>query len=1096
QGVSLQNGFSRAGDSVSVTVIADDNDEEEFLALEVDKGSGFEPVSLSADGAYLMTPLVDTLITFRAQARDPSGNSGFAEASVRAVEAEEGEPLIAGSLSGRAPVRMDAPSAPPSDPEEPSGAEPESIEGNKISFDSDIVLSYSEPLDTKTIDGTSLQVKDPEGQSIEYEIIPEATAPQAIRISPKRYLRLGACYTVHLSSSIMDLEGKNIKEENIPFKVPQPFQVARIDLKNTRDVVLAGDTLVMCNHPDGMGMTDFGEIHTYQTRDKEGRLLSEPIFLDSKQVNGRPVSLASDGGLLFVGNHYLGSLATRELLFTPYISGITDSFYQPDITLGSSPLFLPSVSGLMNPLTVGIGLTSIFEKFPFPSNLGVYDISNPKDLKKVGTSLINYLSGEPSAFVWNPNAGVFRVQVCDQGVAVLNFLDNIEIFTSNFYPQSLGVVERIHSPGQSAGRCENVFNEQVPPYNLPVPCVQDFNWPPSYVFPPNPKDCLRTSCLPTTEFLDAAFFSKKDDEDKLHYFAVVLEKDGIRVLSTDKKDLNPLVMPDRTLSFKRMTGTFVGRLGGVQDFEWWDSSGVKQQTNLVFVAGQTDNRLTIFDVNKPEAPEILSTLENSYGNMSFDPCLGLAYIHGRDGEFHVVDFNDPFHLRELNDPGPGKEPFHVEGLGSGVAFNSNANCDGVVYLGNRPGVAIVQTRICSDLASGCADRPPKAESGDTVDSGCTFQELKYPYRKACHVVDLDIDGVTDVDEERIGGFVCLDGPEDDSMRGITLSVKSRVPEGQVRLEATAGSSKIKVQEGSVPMTLPAVFAPGQVPKHLLVKSQAASDSLRDVELTLTKGSNMFQDKVRFSVLSREPNLLVESIEPDVGFEVDDKDGNPDTRTFLVPVAKSGIVTVKAQLNLEICEEDLPIQMSLVGGEGDRKLVRTVDRATPSKTVFTFSYCESSAPLETTVYVYEAKLWLYSDPDWLGLLKMQGGHSWWSLSVDDHLKAFLLIVEPVLSEHIREAGWWPQEDTSLGRIIPGSYQKGSVKRCKNDWSIEYDQLIGALTYVVSLSNSSMEWDIHNNCTNQALNVANAAGIKIYTGPASATPQVLCIWLKLQ
>jgi hypothetical protein len=786
EGVSLENGFSRAGDPITVTVIAKDNDEVAFLSLEVDQGAGFKAVSLSANGIYTMTPLVDALITFRVTARDASGNSGFAETSMRTVSADPGEPLIPGPLSGRAPVRMDPPSAPPSDPEEPSGEAPELTGGDEISFDGDIVLYFSEPLDTNTINKDSVQLKDPEDQAVDVdEPLPEANGT-VIRIVPKRYLRLGACYTIHLSASIMDLEGKNIKEENIPFKVPQPLQLAWIGLKNTRDIVLAGDTLVVANHPDGMGMTDFGEIHAYQTKDEEGRVLSKPILLSSKQVNGRPVSLAEDCGLVFVGNHYLGSLASRELVFNfSFFSSANDfsQSYNPDTTIGAFPLppllepsFLdllgipnPLFLGLLNPYVVSIGFTSIPVNFPFPSNLGVYDISDPKNMKHVGNSLINYHSKELPAFVWNPNASVYRVEVTDQGVAVLNFLDNIEIFTSDVYPQSLGVVERIHSPGQFAGRCENVYND----LGYSVPCVQDVNWPPSYVFPPNPKDCLRTSCLSTDEFLDAAFFNG---------FAVILVKGGIRVFSTKEEVLDVRVNPDRTLSFFPMPGSFLGRLGGVPDFEWWDSKGVRHETNLVFVAGQTDNRLTIFDMNDPKNPRNLSELENSYGNMSFDSCLGLAYIRGRNGEFHIVDFNDPENPRELNNPGGG-EAFRVAGLGSGVSPDGNTNSDGVIYLSNRPGFAIVQMKRCAKIGNDCGS--------DVESSDCTSMMVNpKPFSRAtcekCPGV-LDIEMEFD-DEDRILGISSppdLNNPDstDDYRHSLKLSLSLA--------DSYSGSSPVK-----------------------------------------------------------------------------------------------------------------------------------------------------------------------------------------------------------------------------------------------------------------------------------------------------------------
>src|SRR5207244_1175553 len=96
----------------------------------------------------------------------------------------------------------------------------------------------------------------------------------------------------------------------------------------------------------------------------------------------------------------------------------------------------------------------------------------------------------------------------------------------------------------------------------------------------------------------------------------------------------------------------------------------------------------IQDIKDTSPP--LGFLPGNFGNMSFDACRGLAYMYGFEGQFHIIDFNDPTKPKELNDPGSGGVAFSVQGLGQSLSFNGNANQDGTVILAGENGIAVIQ----------------------------------------------------------------------------------------------------------------------------------------------------------------------------------------------------------------------------------------------------------------------------------------------------------------------------------------------------------------------------------------------------------------------
>ena len=638
--------FSPAGSPLTVTVTAEDNNQISFLALEVDQGDGFEAASLSPEGTFEITPFLNGVVTFRAQARDPNDNVTFVEERVR---------IVPGIPPGQ-PVDDD-------DITDLPGVRPElfGFGFDCDSFDSPIGARFTEPLDTSTINATSVQVRDPEGDQVDIAVTAERN-DTLITISPRRNLRLGATYTVQLASSIRDLNGEAFEGATLSCEIPAPRLVDIAELENVEDVALVGDTVLAINHPDGATTEDSGELHSFRLRRGDDGEFEELERLASVQVLGRPYSLAVDGTRAYLGNRWLGSIATKQPLVLPFVPGLSgvDSEFQGTLLECSFDLSFT---------TICTQIIEVWNTFPQPaSNLQVFDLSDPASPARLGGQVINFI---PFLDIWEPNTSPHRVEITPQGVAVLNFLDNLEFFTPTPRPESLGVVGQIRRYGE--------FNLRGPDGVLGT--ADDFD----------------------NEFVDAAFFDG---------FAVTLVRNGVRIVST-----NPLfkeAAPE--LAFLSIPGTFARNIGGVPDFEIVDSAGNIAVAQLAFIATR-DDVLTILDVTIPSSPRFLGSLPDTFGNMSFDACRGVAYLHGREGRFDVVDFNDPTDPVKLNDPGRNEDPFEVEALGTRVSFNGNANRNGLVYLVGDVGLAFVHLRTGQSLkfvtrrACELTIEPPEAAVG-------------------------------------------------------------------------------------------------------------------------------------------------------------------------------------------------------------------------------------------------------------------------------------------------------------------------------------------------------------------------------------------------
>jgi len=136
---------------------------------------------------------------------------------------------------------------------------------------------------------------------------------------------------------------------------------------------------------------------------------------------------------------------------------------------------------------------------------------------------------------------------------------------------------------------------------------------------------------------------------------------------------------------------------------------------------------------------------------------------------------------------------------------------------------------------------------------------------------------------------------------------------------------------------------------------------RDVTLTVTDNdSSCWEGCVDHSDTFERTITVVEvaSLEPDVGTEFDDGDADPDTKSFAVCIADTGVVTVTATPNPSVSEQNLPGYgyswgWTLEGGNGTSLLTRTVDRTTPGVTTIA---CECGSSSKTTkIYVVKVDL---------------------------------------------------------------------------------------------------------------------------------------------
>jgi hypothetical protein len=106
---------------------------------------------------------------------------------------------------------------------------------------------------------------------------------------------------------------------------------------------------------------------------------------------------------------------------------------------------------------------------------------------------------------------------------------------------------------------------------------------------------------------------------------------------------------------------------------------------------------------------------------------------------------------------------------------------------------------------------------------------------------------------------------------------------------------------------------------------------------------------------------VASLLPDEGTELDDGDGDPNTKLFVVcvvPPTPSSTLTVTATPNPSVAEANLPDCWTLTGGTGTGKLSRTVSKNSAGETIITCT-CNDSEK-ETTIWVVRGQVNLLSN----------------------------------------------------------------------------------------------------------------------------------------
>ncbi len=216
-------------------------------------------------------------------------------------------------------------------------------------------------------------------------------------------------------------------------------------------------------------------------------------------------------------------------------------------------------------------------------------------------------------------------------------------------------------------------------------------------------------------------------------------------------------------------------------------------------------------------------------------------------------------------------------------------------------------------------------------------------------------------------------------------------------------------------------------------------------------------------------LKVDTIQPDSMQnlqEIDDGDGNPKTRIFVVPIAQPmeypvDPVTVRATITPNLSESELPAGWTLQGGIGSAKLTRTVSRtisAGASKTEFTFSCGGTDSSLKTTVYVYDVKAGLFADEG--DLQNIDVGHSWGRYTIDDNTR--LDLIDSDYWDYVQEIGFWPSiagngncaGDVRLGTGAAAAGNSGAIVLFSN----EFDKVLAALIIATGMAAAGMQVSI--------------------------------------
>jgi len=385
----------------------------------------------------------------------------------------------------------------------------------------------------------------------------------------------------------------------------------------------------------------------------------------------------------------------------------------------------------------------------------------------------------------------------------------------------------------------------------------------------------------------------------------------------------------------------------------------------------------------------------------------------------------------------------------------------------------------------------------TSDPGDFVDTVTFTVVSADLDVDSDHDGDIDDDDDPVevsdGGLVAIG-----QLEPIKL-VAAMSPGGALKLEAVSGGAKIQVwtdSSKSTSVTLPKTWTIGTdtVPTLLYVEGLEASAASRDIELLLryTNGPVEFDDNITLTILK------VEFIEPDMGIEIDDGDGDPDTRSFVVSMTETGPITVTAGLNPDFDEANLPADCYLVGGIGSDKLTRTLNIIPPYtyKTDFTFNLCGTDSGLKTTIYVYDTKYALYSARQSIHPIHPDlTGHAWWGFESDVDIKD---VVPYDLKDYIKKGGFFCASLDFFGGpgVIywDGAAQGSHYDTTQKTYPVVWHEILDGLTFVKAVADSVPAYHlIDNNCTDVAIEVGENANKPTMSRSGWTQPTDLYNWL---
>ena len=640
------NNFVTINEPLTIRIVADDNDQVTFVGLEIDSGDGLEAVPLDDEGAAIFTPEGFGILQLRARAIDPTSNETFVDLFLSVVDDANNPAAI-----------EDCPPAIITDP-------PPSL----IPFDEAICAGFSAPLDPGTVGPESIRVVESDGTIVDTRYLLENNNTRVCLV-PRRMLRFNQTYRFEvLPDSLQNDCGISLPpfvgSSSTPFRCPAPELLFSKEISRVSDVALAGETILVTSQADGSSVGDNGTLHTILLQQSEEGEIEE-AWSTQTETNGGPLSLAVDGNQAYVGNRFLGPIPIVESIpafFNPVTAAGSPVDATPDQTFSCQTSSIDP----FNPFgEICLGVNYDFAVLPQPpSNLQVFDISDPQVPVSNGATPMSF-TGPPDQ-AWDPATWPDRVEVTGAGVAVMNFLDTVELFEGT---ESVGLFGY-------------------------VPRFTD-----TQLISPGPDLEFGTEDDSQSEFKDVSYVEsaiRRNGTDDTIQTAVAIEDGGLRTFEIERQEVR-----DReriqTLDYEEDTSYVNARIGTLDNFQIEVADDEFEEVDLAFASLRT-GRLRLLDVTNPYDVRVLSEIDFPFGNMSFDQCRGVGYLHGDGGEFRVVDFNDPENPVDIAEPITGDDAsFQITGSSRLTNFNGIANREGVVYTATDSGIAVV------DAHGGCRE---------------------------------------------------------------------------------------------------------------------------------------------------------------------------------------------------------------------------------------------------------------------------------------------------------------------------------------------------------------------------------------------------------